>query len=54
MHEALGASAVRTFLPLLEIETHALVRGIMADPKDYIGYIRKLVQAQHLLVSFVD
>ncbi|KAJ3477354.1 hypothetical protein NLI96_g10518 [Meripilus lineatus] len=52
MHEALGASAVRTFLPLLEIETHALVRGIMADPKDYIGYIRKYAGGLTLLVIY--
>lgn len=41
MHEALGPFAVRTYTPLLEIETHALVRGIISNPKDYLGYIRK-------------
>ena len=43
MNSALSASAVRTYRPLLEIESLSLLKRILADPKDYLGYIRRLV-----------
>ncbi|TCD67633.1 hypothetical protein EIP91_012198 [Steccherinum ochraceum] len=41
MQQALNANAVRTYHPLLQIETHTLLRAVAADPKNYIDYVRK-------------
>lgn len=38
---ALGASAVKTFRPLLQIESLSLVKHLLADPQDFAGYIRR-------------
>ena len=41
MQQAFGTNAVRTYQPLLQIETHTLLRAIASDPKNYLDYVRK-------------
>ena len=41
MNMALSASAVKTYRPLLANESLSLLRRILADPKDYLGNIRR-------------
>ncbi|PSR73546.1 hypothetical protein PHLCEN_2v10465 [Hermanssonia centrifuga] len=41
MNRALGPSAVHTYHPLIETETHALLKRILADPQEYLEYIRR-------------
>lgn len=39
MQQALGASAIRTYQPLLEYNAHELVKGILAEPKHHLDYL---------------
>ncbi|THG97275.1 hypothetical protein EW026_g4689 [Hermanssonia centrifuga] len=41
MNSALGINAVRSYRPLLEIESLSLLKRILADPQDYLGYVRR-------------
>lgn len=41
MNQALNPNAVRNYHPLLQIETHTLLRAIGSDPKNYLDYVRK-------------
>lgn len=43
MTQALGAGAIRTYYPLIEAETHALLKRILGDPQDYLSYVRRYV-----------
>ncbi|KAL4242334.1 cytochrome P450 family protein [Abortiporus biennis] len=50
--QALGATAVKTYHPLLEIQSHSLVRDIVRDPKNYQRYIRQYAGGLTLLVVY--
>ena len=39
MQQALGASTIRTYHPLLEYNAHELVKGILAEPKHHLDYL---------------
>ncbi|GBE84279.1 Multifunctional cytochrome P450 monooxygenase af510 [Sparassis crispa] len=52
MQQALGVSAVRTYQPLLEIETAALLKRLLADPQDYVGNVRRYAGGLTLLVMY--
>ncbi|OBZ78498.1 O-methylsterigmatocystin oxidoreductase [Grifola frondosa] len=52
MQQALGVSAIRTYQPLLEIETHALLKRILVEPEDYLGHIRRYGGGLTLLVIY--
>ncbi|KAI0075610.1 cytochrome P450 [Panus rudis PR-1116 ss-1] len=41
MQQALGASAIRTYQPFLQIQAYDLMAGILGDPKHHLDYIRK-------------
>lgn len=41
MNSAFGIAAVKRYRPLLANESHLLVKRILADPKEYMGYIRR-------------
>ena len=41
MTHALGTAAVRTYRPLLEIESLSLVKRILSEPKDYLDFVRR-------------
>lgn len=41
MNQALGSSAVKQYRPLLANESLLLLKRILADPQDYMGYIRR-------------
>ena len=41
MNQALGSSAVKRYRPLLANESLLLLKRILADPQDYMGYIRR-------------
>ena len=44
MNQAFGISAVKRYRPLLANESLLLLKRILADPKDYMGYIRRCVR----------
>ncbi|THH22534.1 hypothetical protein EUX98_g8161 [Antrodiella citrinella] len=52
MTQALNPTAIRTYQPLLEIETHTLLRAIATDPKNYLNYIRRYAGGLTLLVIY--
>ena len=41
MNSALGVNAVKAYRPLLANESLSLMKRILADPQDYLGYIRR-------------
>ena len=41
MNQAFGISAVKRYRPLLANESLLLLKRILADPSDYMGYIRR-------------
>ncbi|KAH8103320.1 cytochrome P450 [Cristinia sonorae] len=52
MQQALNPTAIRTYQPLLEIETHTLLRSIASDPKNYLDYVRKYAGSLTLFVIY--
>ena len=51
MNSALGASAVHTYRPLLEIESLSLLKRILQDPEQYPRYIRRSAFFHHKTIS---
>lgn len=51
MQQALSASAVRTYQPLLEYNAHELVKGILTEPKHHLDYLVRY-DLRSLLYSF--
>lgn len=51
MSSALSVAAVRTYRPLLEMESLLLLKRILSDPQDYLGYIRRYVLTPTHLLS---
>lgn len=45
MNLALGTSAVKRYRPLIANESLLLLKRILADPQDYMGYVRRCVRA---------
>ena len=43
MNTALGINGVKTYRPLLHVESLALVKNILKDPGNYLGFVRKCV-----------
>ncbi|KAI0676742.1 cytochrome P450 [Trametes maxima] len=52
MQKALGPSAIPSYHPLLEIETHALLKRLFDDPENYEGHIRRYAGSLTLLVVY--
>jgi len=52
MTQALGPNAIKTYRPLLEIETHALLRRLAADPTDFTKSFRRYAGSLTLLVVY--
>ncbi len=50
MQKALGPGAIPTYHPLLEIETHALLRRLLDDSGNYDSQIRRYVYERPKLV----
>ena len=46
MNTALGINGVKTYRPLLHVESLALVKNILKDPGNYLGFVRKCVYAR--------
>ena len=45
MLKALGPAAIPTYHPLLEIETHALLKRLLDEPKSYESHLKRCVYA---------
>ncbi|KAI0643677.1 cytochrome P450 [Trametes meyenii] len=52
MQKALGPGAIPSYHPLLEIETHALLKRLLDDPGNYEGHIRRYAGSLTLLVVY--
>lgn len=52
MQQALSANAVQTYKPLLEMETHDLLKRILQEPEDYVGNLRRYAGGLTLLTIY--
>lgn len=52
MQQALGTAAIRTYEPLLEIETASLLKRLLAEPEDYVANLQRYAGGLTLLVVY--
>ncbi|KAI0701720.1 cytochrome P450 [Earliella scabrosa] len=52
MVKALGPAAIPTYHPLLEIETHALLKRLLDEPKNYESHLKRYAGTLTLLVVY--
>ncbi|OCH88011.1 cytochrome P450 [Obba rivulosa] len=52
MQQALGVNSIQTYKPLLEIETHELLKRILQEPEDYIGNLLRYAGGLTLLTIY--